>query len=164
MYQSWPTEGTFNIFILPLQRPLVPPFRDREVVAGMGPNHLCEVHLPAGTTSSGGQGRGRKMTNFFQSWLSKFPTRSKRIDVIARITFPLVFALFNIAYWCAYLYPWKVGSWMNSTKGPITWSEQSTGFTSWTDYIVLITYSSYSKNNLWPSFIRMNSFGAWPTT
>ncbi|XP_042209304.1 glutamate-gated chloride channel-like [Homarus americanus] len=67
-------------------RPLVPPFRD-----GSGVNHLCEVHL---------QG---PHTNCCRSWLSKFPTRSKRIDVVARITFPLVFALFNVAYWSAYL-------------------------------------------------------------
>ncbi|XP_045615635.1 glutamate-gated chloride channel [Procambarus clarkii] len=67
-------------------RTLVPPFR--EVV---GANHLCEVHL---------QG---PHTNCCRSWISKFPTRSKRIDVVARITFPLVFALFNVAYWSAYL-------------------------------------------------------------
>ncbi|KAK7604419.1 hypothetical protein V9T40_005605 [Parthenolecanium corni] len=39
----------------------------------------------------------------FKSWMSKFPTRSKRIDVISRIIFPLVFALFNITYWSTYL-------------------------------------------------------------
>lgn len=39
-----------------------------------------------------------------QSWLSKFPTRSKRIDVMARIIFPIVFALFNLAYWSTYLF------------------------------------------------------------
>ncbi|XP_042876952.1 glutamate-gated chloride channel-like isoform X4 [Penaeus japonicus] len=38
------------------------------------------------------------------SWLSKFPSRSKRIDVISRITFPLVFALFNVVYWSTYLF------------------------------------------------------------
>ncbi|XP_014212496.1 glutamate-gated chloride channel isoform X3 [Copidosoma floridanum] len=42
--------------------------------------------------------------NCCRSWLSKFPTRSKRIDVIARIIFPLVFALFNLAYWSTYLF------------------------------------------------------------
>ncbi|XP_053630994.1 glutamate-gated chloride channel-like [Cherax quadricarinatus] len=68
-------------------RPLVAPFRE---VGGVG--HLCEVHL---------QG---PRTNCCRSWLSKFPTRSKRIDVVARITFPLVFALFNVAYWSAYLF------------------------------------------------------------
>ncbi|XP_076042596.1 glutamate-gated chloride channel-like isoform X3 [Oratosquilla oratoria] len=39
-----------------------------------------------------------------RSWLSKFPSRSKRIDVISRITFPLVFALFNLVYWSTYLF------------------------------------------------------------
>ncbi|XP_055640479.1 glutamate-gated chloride channel isoform X11 [Toxorhynchites rutilus septentrionalis] len=31
-------------------------------------------------------------------------SRSKRIDVISRITFPLVFALFNLVYWSTYLF------------------------------------------------------------
>ncbi|XP_035704039.1 glutamate-gated chloride channel isoform X2 [Folsomia candida] len=38
-----------------------------------------------------------------KTWLSRFPSRSKRIDVIARIVFPLLFAFFNVAYWCAYV-------------------------------------------------------------
>ena len=39
-------------------------------------------------------------------WFSKHrlpPTRSKRIDVIARIIFPIVFAIFNLTYWLTYL-------------------------------------------------------------
>lgn len=52
----------------------------------------CEIHMqPA-------------RPNCCRSWLSKFPTRSKRIDVISRITFPLVFALFNVIYWSTYLF------------------------------------------------------------
>ncbi|XP_053615922.1 glutamate-gated chloride channel isoform X2 [Plodia interpunctella] len=42
--------------------------------------------------------------NCCRIWMSKFPTRSKRIDVISRITFPLVFAIFNLAYWSTYLF------------------------------------------------------------
>ncbi|XP_076059352.1 glutamate-gated chloride channel-like isoform X3 [Oratosquilla oratoria] len=67
-------------------KPLVPPFMESH-------NHIrtCEIHpLP-------------HAENCCKTWLSKFPTRSKRIDVIARITFPLVFALFNLVYWSAYL-------------------------------------------------------------
>ncbi|XP_037890710.1 glutamate-gated chloride channel isoform X19 [Glossina fuscipes] len=49
-----------------------------------------------------------KRPNCCKTWLSKFPTRqcsrSKRIDVISRITFPLVFALFNLVYWSTYLF------------------------------------------------------------
>ncbi|XP_071526262.1 glutamate-gated chloride channel-like [Panulirus ornatus] len=61
---------------------------------GMGtdPGRPCEIHLQP----------PRK--NCCKTWLSKFPTRSKRIDVISRITFPLVFAFFNMAYWSTYLF------------------------------------------------------------
>ncbi|XP_076062284.1 glutamate-gated chloride channel-like isoform X2 [Oratosquilla oratoria] len=52
----------------------------------------CEIHLQP------------KRKNCCRTWLSKFPTRSKRIDVISRITFPLVFAFFNMAYWSTYLF------------------------------------------------------------
>ncbi|CAL7934883.1 unnamed protein product [Xylocopa violacea] len=51
----------------------------------------CELHMP-------------RKKNCCRSWLSKFPTRSKRIDVISRIFFPIVFALFNLAYWSTYLF------------------------------------------------------------
>uniref|UniRef100_A0A336MVD8 CSON007874 protein n=1 Tax=Culicoides sonorensis TaxID=179676 RepID=A0A336MVD8_CULSO len=53
----------------------------------------CEVHM-----------QPPKRPNCCRTWLSKFPTRSKRIDVISRITFPLVFALFNLVYWSTYLF------------------------------------------------------------
>ncbi|CAH2054040.1 unnamed protein product, partial [Iphiclides podalirius] len=52
----------------------------------------CEIHI------------SNKRKNCCRLWMSKFPTRSKRIDVISRITFPLVFALFNLAYWSTYLF------------------------------------------------------------
>ncbi|PNF41290.1 Glutamate-gated chloride channel [Cryptotermes secundus] len=52
----------------------------------------CEIHMQP------------KRDNCCRTWLSKFPTRSKRIDVISRITFPLVFALFNLVYWSTYLF------------------------------------------------------------
>ncbi|XP_065165100.1 glutamate-gated chloride channel isoform X2 [Atheta coriaria] len=51
----------------------------------------CEIHM-------------QPRPNCCRTWLSKFPTRSKRIDVISRITFPLVFALFNVIYWSTYLF------------------------------------------------------------
>ncbi|KAG5679648.1 hypothetical protein PVAND_009204 [Polypedilum vanderplanki] len=57
----------------------------------------CEVHMAP-----------PKRQNCCKTWLSRFPTRqcsrSKRIDVISRITFPLVFALFNLVYWSTYLF------------------------------------------------------------
>lgn len=53
----------------------------------------CEVHL-----------QSAKPEKCCKNWLAKFPTRSKRIDVIARIIFPLVFAFFNLAYWSTYIF------------------------------------------------------------
>ncbi|KAH0953345.1 hypothetical protein HN011_003847, partial [Eciton burchellii] len=52
----------------------------------------CEIHMQP------------RKKNCCRSWLSKFPTRSKRIDVISRIFFPIVFAFFNLAYWSTYLF------------------------------------------------------------
>ena len=57
--------------------------------------HHCEIHMK----SRG----GRKRHNFLQNWLNKFPSRAKKIDVISRIIFPAIFALFNLSYWCYYL-------------------------------------------------------------
>nr|ALS46611.1 glutamate gated chloride channel GluCl2 [Tetranychus cinnabarinus] len=45
--------------------------------------------------------------NIFSRWWSKFPTRSKRIDVVSRIFFPLMFCLFNLVYWVTYLFRHK---------------------------------------------------------
>nr|APG53536.1 glutamate-gated chloride channel [Cancer borealis] len=59
---------------------------------GVGDKRPCEIHLAA------------PRQNCCRTWLSKFPTRSKRIDVISRITFPIVFAFFNMAYWSTYLF------------------------------------------------------------
>jgi anionic glutamate receptor len=57
----------------------------------------CEVHMAA-----------PKRKSCCKSFMAKLPTRqcsrSKRIDVISRITFPLVFALFNLVYWSTYLF------------------------------------------------------------
>lgn len=46
----------------------------------------------------------KKKVNFCRAWLDKFPSRSKRIDVISRIFFPKMFALFNLVYWTTYLF------------------------------------------------------------
>ena len=41
-------------------------------------------------------------TRFKERW--QVPQdRSKRIDVVSRYLFPLVFAVFNVAYWTTYL-------------------------------------------------------------
>lgn len=72
-----------------LQKPLV---RQPEDTLSMDRMQQCEVHLQP------------RKKNCCRSWLSKFPTRSKRIDVISRIFFPIVFALFNLVYWSTYLF------------------------------------------------------------
>ena len=55
----------------------------------------CEIHM---TNRNKGYGccRTRSLT-------SRFPSRAKRIDVISRFIFPLVFAIFNLTYWLYYL-------------------------------------------------------------
>ncbi|XP_035230153.1 glutamate-gated chloride channel-like [Stegodyphus dumicola] len=57
----------------------------------------CEVHMP----DNGGKRHGLFLCGTW--WFQRFPTRSKRIDVISRIFFPLAFALFNLVYWTTYL-------------------------------------------------------------
>ena len=54
----------------------------------------CDMHLPRRTLF--GCCRSK-------SFLSKFSSRAKRIDVISRFLFPLLFAIFNLAYWMYYL-------------------------------------------------------------
>ena len=58
--------------------------------------HQCEIHMKF-------RAGGRKRQNFLQAWLNKFPSRAKKIDVISRIIFPAIFAMFNLSYWCYYL-------------------------------------------------------------
>ncbi|XP_015786433.1 glutamate-gated chloride channel-like isoform X1 [Tetranychus urticae] len=41
--------------------------------------------------------------NCLTRWFAAFQTRSKRIDVLARILFPLMFSLFNVVYWITYV-------------------------------------------------------------
>ncbi|KAJ6225911.1 hypothetical protein RDWZM_004456 [Blomia tropicalis] len=53
----------------------------------------CEIHMPA-----------PRKKNWCKRWLSKFPTRSKRIDVVSRIFFPFMFGLFNSVYWITYMF------------------------------------------------------------
>ncbi|XP_015584937.1 glutamate-gated chloride channel isoform X1 [Cephus cinctus] len=77
-------DGTTNFAMKPL-------VRHQEDAMSLDKMRQCEIHMQS------------PPKNCCRSWLSKFPTRSKRIDVISRITFPLVFALFNLAYWSTYL-------------------------------------------------------------
>lgn len=42
--------------------------------------------------------------NWCKKWLKNIPTRSKRIDVISRIFFPVMFGMFNVTYWLTYTY------------------------------------------------------------
>lgn len=42
--------------------------------------------------------------NWCNQWLKNIPTRSKRIDVVSRIFFPVMFGMFNMTYWLTYTY------------------------------------------------------------
>ena len=43
--------------------------------------------------------------SFCQSttWIGSYTLRSKRIDVVCRVLFPMIFAIFNVAYWSTYI-------------------------------------------------------------
>lgn len=83
----------------------------------------CEVHMNMNAFPGGPAGAGyglpiHKPGFWEMSWqictyilccgtkglLSKFPSRAKRIDVLSRFIFPLIFAIFNLAYWLYYLF------------------------------------------------------------
>ena len=91
----------------------------------VGGGRPCEVHMPPGfqgpppippTNRSGVCGCMRAGCNTIEhictyilccgvrGLLSKFPSRAKRIDVISRFVFPLIFAISNLAYWLYYLF------------------------------------------------------------
>jgi hypothetical protein len=40
--------------------------------------------------------------NLVSKWLSRYRSTARRIDVVARIIFPVVFVLFNLTYWSSY--------------------------------------------------------------
>ena len=46
--------------------------------------------------------KNKQRSGWIKSWLSRFPTRSKQIDVVSRISFPLFFLFFNVFYWTTY--------------------------------------------------------------
>ncbi|KAH7643267.1 glycine receptor subunit alpha-2-like protein [Dermatophagoides farinae] len=62
-------------------------------LASYGLRPGCEIHMAP-----------PRRKNWCKRWLSKFPTRSKRIDVVSRIFFPFMFALFNCVYWITYMF------------------------------------------------------------
>ncbi|XP_066962466.1 LOW QUALITY PROTEIN: glutamate-gated chloride channel-like [Macrobrachium rosenbergii] len=89
MPASPPRPRRFMDLLIAKTKPLVS--RHNGGMGGEKGRH-CEIHVQT------------QRKNCCRTWLSKFPTRSKRIDVISRITFPLVFAFFNMAYWSTYLF------------------------------------------------------------
>jgi len=40
----------------------------------------------------------------------KFRSKAKRIDIVSRVLFPVIFATFNLSYWCYYLTMENIGS------------------------------------------------------
>ena len=62
------------------------------------------VNLVVDSQSKTNPIHSKRSRNFFMNWLNRFPTTSKRIDVLSRIFFPLLFAMFNVFYWVTYLF------------------------------------------------------------
>jgi len=72
------------------------PYNPHQNVGAQAPlERPCEMHMPPRRTMFG--------CCRSKSILSKFSSRAKRIDVISRFIFPLLFAIFNLAYWLYYL-------------------------------------------------------------
>ena len=71
------------------------------------PHHPYSHHLPQASIERSCESHLPRRTMFgccrSKSFLSKFSGRAKRIDVISRFLFPLLFAIFNLAYWMYYL-------------------------------------------------------------
>ena len=66
--------------------------------------------------------------------LAKFPSRAKRIDVLSRFIFPLIFAIFNLAYWLYYLLAKN-----NFSGSKLAW---------WTFYEIVLNHKQYNKQYL----------------
>ena len=60
-----------------------------------------------GGGGGGGMGMGMGMIaarrGRLAEWVHNFNFRAKKIDVISRVMFPVVFAIFNVMYWSYYL-------------------------------------------------------------
>ncbi|KAK2704828.1 glutamate-gated chloride channel-like isoform X3 [Artemia franciscana] len=75
-------------------KPLVRHSKDRERAR----HYEYELHI------NGLDGKRHPAAECCKNWISSFQMRSKRIDVISRFIFPLVFAMFNLIYWTTYLF------------------------------------------------------------
>jgi hypothetical protein len=42
-------------------------------------------------------------SNLIKEWLSRFNSTGRRIDVVSRVLFPIIFIIFNITYWATYV-------------------------------------------------------------
>jgi anionic glutamate receptor len=86
LINSW----LFLKYFLFIQKPLVP--ASTEV-----------IFMEDGRDRKQQRNDGMPTETFCRTWIGTYTLRSKRIDVISRIFFPLVFAVFNMAYWSTYL-------------------------------------------------------------
>lgn len=73
------------------------------------PATLTTLDMPCTFIQNGNRlkEKARRRPNRFFLWLSTYHERSKRIDVISRLLFPVGFLAFNFMYWTVYLFFWN---------------------------------------------------------
>ncbi|XP_071440910.1 glutamate-gated chloride channel-like [Hetaerina americana] len=101
------------------------------VIVAIIDNRKVDLQCTDGTTKSAcfpskshdgveaGNSKFEPKMNTLKKWLMEWPTAGQRIDVFCRILFPVVFIIFNVAYWSAHANNLDAASLLSMKKIPI---------------------------------------------